>query len=583
MPNIFRKKWFYIVSGIILIIILIIIFSGGEPKPEYITATAEKAELIQEVSVTGTVKPAESVELAFEKTGRVAAVYATVGKEVRKGQILASLSSGDLYAQLQQAQASLESTRALMKNYESALTAAQASLDETKQGTRPEEIIIAQTSLSTATKDLADSKINLVNVENKADADLQNKLETTAFSLSDSITTGLTAIITLTDIQSTYFVDYTQESNIVAGAKATAVLNLLGHTNGGRLSNSTISSLSGGARALVTQAENEPTEANVQAATIAVKNSLTSIRTALSIIPLTNVSTANITSINTQKSYVDASISTTSTNENAINVQKATNQSSVSTAEASINDYKNALQAAKDNLALKLAGSTPQQLAAAQAQADLAQANVDSQAAQIKYAQANVNNYAAQLGKNSIRSPLTGIVTAVEAKVGEIMAANTIVFKVMSDANYEIEAHVAEVDIANLKLSDTALVTLDAYGNDKEFTATVVEIDPAETVIDGVPTYKTVLQFNTEDDSIKSGMTANVDITTNRIENALSVPQRAVLRSNGDKIVRVLQENEIDYEEKIVQTGLRGSEGNIEILSGLNEGDIVIVSIKNGK
>ena len=69
----------------------------------------------------------------------------------------------------------------------------------------------------------------------------------------------------------------------------------------------------------------------------------------------------------------------------------------------------------------------------------------------------------------------------------------------------------------------------------------MVKINPAETIIDGVPTYKITFQFEEEDGLIKSGMTANLDIVTAERENILSVPQRAVLRSNGSKTIRVLK------------------------------------------
>ena len=61
-------------------------------------------------------------------------------------------------------------------------------------------------------------------------------------------------------------------------------------------------------------------------------------------------------------------------------------------------------------------------------------------------------------------------------------------------------------------------------------------------------------------------------------ENVLIIPQRAVIEKNGKKIVRIPSGK--NYQEIEVQTGLRGSEGEIEIISGLREGDKVITFIK---
>jgi multidrug efflux pump subunit AcrA (membrane-fusion protein) len=91
-----------------------------------------------------------------------------------------------------------------------------------------------------------------------------------------------------------------------------------------------------------------------------------------------------------------------------------------------------------------------------------------------------------------------------------------------------------------------------------------------------VPTYRTVLLFSTIDPRIKSGMTANLTIHGDSREGVLAVPQRAVISHDGQNIVeKVIDGKTVDTP---VETGLRGSEGTIEILSGLNEGDQVVAS-----
>lgn len=93
-------------------------------------------------------------------------------------------------------------------------------------------------------------------------------------------------------------------------------------------------------------------------------------------------------------------------------------------------------------------------------------------------------------------------------------------------------------------------------------------------MIEGVPTYKVTLQFDEKDERIKSGMTANLDITTNRHDNAISVSQRAIITKNNEKFVRVLEGQTI--KEKPVKVGIKGSDGNIEITEGLIEGEKVV-------
>jgi HlyD family secretion protein/macrolide-specific efflux system membrane fusion protein len=80
---------------------------------------------------------------------------------------------------------------------------------------------------------------------------------------------------------------------------------------------------------------------------------------------------------------------------------------------------------------------------------------------------------------------------------------------------------------------------------------------------------------------IKPGMTANTVIETAKKENVLKIPSRAVLMEKNASYVRVLKNAKTAaFEKRPVQTGLRNSDGEIEILSGLKEGEIVITFIK---
>jgi len=115
---------------------------------------------VQEVSVTGRVEPTESVHLAFEIAGRVSEIYTGVGDRVEQGDRLVRLDSGELDSQLSQANADLETTK--------------AELADLQKGTRIEEITAAETTVANAERSLADSEANLLNVQNKAAADLEN-------------------------------------------------------------------------------------------------------------------------------------------------------------------------------------------------------------------------------------------------------------------------------------------------------------------------------------------------------------------------------------------------------------------------
>jgi len=242
------------------------------------------------------------------------------------------------------------------------------------------------------------------------------------------------------------------------------------------------------------------------------------------------------------------------------NVNSAT--SGLSSAESILKTAQSNLDLAQRELSLKRAGATTDQIA--------------SQEALVAQAQANVNNYKAQLSKTILSSPMSGVVTQQDAKVGEIIQAGKTIVSVISLNKFKMETDIPEADIAKISLGDTAKVTLDAYGDEIIFEAKVVKIDPAEKIIEGVATYKTTLEFKEEDSRVLSGMTANIDIISEQKNDVIAIPQRAVTDTNGAKTVRILTEGNVEI--RIVKTGLRGSDGNIEISEGLREGEKVITS-----
>jgi len=128
-----------------------------------------------------------------------------------------------------------------------------------------------------------------------------------------------------------------------------------------------------------------------------------------------------------------------------------------------------------------------------------------------------------------------------------------------------------------LPKGETAKTTLDAYGPNVEFNAKIISRDLAETVIEGVATYKIVLLFDGEDERILPGLTANVDILVDKKDDVLYIPTRNILDRNGEKIVKlVTSEKNGAYQEIKISTGLRGSDGRTEILFGISDGQKIL-------
>ncbi len=568
------------------IIILVIVFVGGyfyfsrEKKPIYDFIIAQKSDLIQEVSVTGRVDPVESVDLAFEKSGRISEVNVKVGDQVIKDQILVALDNADLMAQLAQDQAALESAQAGLKQYQAALETQRAKLDELKVGAKPEEIQVVETKVANAKKTLADAEVNLENVKNKAGIDLNNLYDDVGDILQDAYTKADDAVNK--QIDELFSNDSSEDPQITfSTSNSQAKIDV---ENGRVLAGQTLEtfkteidnlSSSGLDQALI----------NGEGYLVIIRNFLSRLNEAVNASTGLSQATLNTykTNINTARTNINTAISNVNSQKQSIAAQKITNQNNINSAQAGVNEGQNALTLAEDELTLKKSGATDEQIRAQEAQVKQAEINITSQRAQIKQAQAKIENVRAQLVKTVLRAPISGVVVEQKAKIGEIVSLNALVLSIISEMDFEIKSNVPEVDIANIKIDDLATVTLDAYSSDTEFKAKVIEIAPAETIIDNIPTYEVSFEFAEESDLIRSGMTADLDILTNIKKNVISIPQRAILKKGGKKIVRILNQDGLSYREVEVKTGMRGSNGSIEITEGIKDGDKIVIRIRSGE
>ncbi|MEN9341911.1 MAG: hypothetical protein RIQ54_167, partial [Candidatus Parcubacteria bacterium] len=173
-----------------------------------------------------------------------------------------------------------------------------------------------------------------------------------------------------------------------------------------------------------------------------------------------------------------------------------------------------------------------------------------------------------------IRSPINGIVTKQDAKLGEIATAGNALISVISSSNLQIESNVPEVDIGKLAIGNSVSITLDAFPGET-FSGHVVAIDPAETIVDGVVNYKITVSFDELHEKIKSGLTANLRIVAQKKEGVLVLPQYAILENDNGSFVRIYDEARRVTTDVPVFLGIRSSNGTVEIISGASEGQQV--------
>ncbi|OGH66587.1 MAG: hypothetical protein A3B90_00950 [Candidatus Magasanikbacteria bacterium RIFCSPHIGHO2_02_FULL_41_13] len=571
------KKKTKIIGVAVLALIALFIFSSTRKKPtEYDTTRVSKQTVLQQVSVTGKVKPSEELALAFEQSGKVTAVNVKVGDHVLQNVVLANLSSADTAASLRRAGASIASAQADLAQYQAALQNEQVKLLELKSGNRREDIAISEANLQKAKSALDDAQNNLEVTKDKAATDLQNVYNDVPETLETAYNTANTAFLEEIDPLFTHDTDYDRLSFVT---KDSEKRNAIERT---RINVKEVMSR------FQSDLQNISSDAaTLDALIVSEKQKLTVLRdffTSLSAVVDNNanlsLSNENLYRgyVNSGRASVNSALGSLVAQQQALSSQTANNNESIQAAQASINAAQKAVEVALQELDLQHAGARPEAISAQEARVKQAEANILSARARVSQANADYQGAAANFNKTILRSPIAGIVTKVDAKKGQFIASSQAAISLISDADYEVEANVPEVDIAKIALQKTADVTLDAYGDEVIFKAQVSKIDPAETVVEGVATYKITLQFLQKDDRIKSGMTANVDILIDRHDDVIAVPARAVNTRDGKKFVKILKDPKIEPQEVEVETGLRGSDGNWEIKNGLALGDIVVLS-----
>ena len=571
------KKKTKIIGGIALAVVALLIFSSTRKKaPQYDTTTVSTQNVVQQVSVTGKVKPAEELDLSFEQAGKVTVVNVKVGDHVTKDMVLANLNGADSAASLHRSSAGIASARADVVQYEAALQNERIQLEELKNGTRGEELSISEANLQKAKTALDDTKHNLEITTAKTVTDLQNTYSDVSDTLQSAYTTANSAFLEEIGPLFVRDTDFDRLSFLIKDSNQKVDIER------SRITLKEV--MRDFSHDLVTLPADD---AGRDAALVRAKQHVTALRNFLTTVSLAVDNNVGLSEtgentyrgyVNTARASVNSALSTLVAQEQAISSQKANNKDSIQAGQTAINTAQKAVEVATHELELKRAGARPEDIAAQETRVKQAEANLLSAQARVSSAGADYQSVLASYNKTVLRAPIAGIVTKVDAKVGEFISSSGPAVSVISEADYEIEANVPEVDIAKIAVGKTAEVTLDAYGDDAVFQATVSKIDPAETVVEGVATYKITLQFVQKDDRIKSGMTANTDILIDRHENVIAVPARAVVSRDGKKFVKVLNDPKKAPQEVEVETGLRGSDGNWEITKGLGAGQVIILS-----
>ncbi|MBN1326095.1 efflux RND transporter periplasmic adaptor subunit [Candidatus Falkowbacteria bacterium] len=605
IKKLLKRKLFWF-ALIVIIIIAVVAFNAFKGKqPQYVTEKVIKGTLTQTVSETGTMENAAALNLNFQSSGILKEILIEEGDQVTKGQLLATLEAGDLEIGVKQARA----------NYDIAM----ANLNKLLAGSSIENIRVSEESVNNAKIAYQNAQTSYDTLVVKIDADIktyeaqveaaQTALNNVSATYDQSVANARQNLITtirskaIAANTSLSFFDY-QYINMGNVADLQAKTNALGFYN---LASTAKTSLNN----LLNKSDDALTESELAQATTLSLSLLDYINSALNSLFIAVASTMsdarysealkeqNKTLIKTEQANNSANlVALQAADQNYTNAKLGLTSAS--------DDAKSALQTAQDNLNALLANKDAQ-IVTAKAQVDsalgaynLAKAqlaltkaparNVDVSIyrAQVDQAQAALESAQYKLSYYQIIAPSDGTITFINYKIGEqvsptanISATSMVkpVIAMLGTGGFQAKVDVPESDIIKVKINDPVEITLDAYGSDSVFTGKVKGIDIAETLISDVVYYQVTVILDSTDKEIKSGMTANVDILTAKKDNVLMVPSRAVKTlDNGTKYVEVLK-NSTPKRVNVI-TGFKGDAGKIEIITGLKEGENVVVFTK---
>ena len=223
-------------------------------------------------------------------------------------------------------------------------------------------------------------------------------------------------------------------------------------------------------------------------------------------------------------------------------------QAAISTAEAisgqqkaSVEKAEQDVKQAEDLYHKKLISQT--EMVTAQTTYDAAKAMYQSGLHSIEGAKASSSQARDQLSKTTIYSPLDGVVTVLNSKLGErVVATNqfagTEVMRVADLTHMQAVVDVNENDVVNVKLNDSAKVSIDAYGI-RTFSGTVEQIANTGTT-SGTGTQEEVTNFQVKihldkpDIRLRPGLSCTSDIQTQAVKDVVAVPIQSVTIRSGD-------------------------------------------------
>ncbi|MBP1931384.1 efflux RND transporter periplasmic adaptor subunit [Ammoniphilus resinae] len=174
------------------------------------------------------------------------------------------------------------------------------------------------------------------------------------------------------------------------------------------------------------------------------------------------------------------------------------------------------------------------------------------------------------LGNSTVTSPISGIVAAVDAQIGEMASPQMAVVTVVDIGTLIAKVNLAENEITKVKVGDTVDIEIPTMG--KNIKASVRSISPVMN--QQVKAYPVEIEISNDKHELKADLVINVRLEgAKEQKEALIVPRKSVIEEQGKKFIYKI---EGDTAKKVEITTGNETSDKIEIKTGLNEGDKIV-------
>ena len=196
--------------------------------------------------------------------------------------------------------------------------------------------------------------------------------------------------------------------------------------------------------------------------------------------------------------------------------------------------------------------------------------------ADLNAAQVKIDAAQATLNLVHISAPFDGTITQVECMAGDQVSAETFAFRMDDFSKLLVDVELSEIDINSVTEGQVAILSFDAI-LEKEYKGKVVEVGRIGKDTQGVINFTVTVELTDADTLVRPGMTAEVDILIEEVENALLIPNKAVRLVDGDRVIYLLDENGLP---EMVEIRLGASADGMSILlsDNLEEGAEIILN-----